>query len=259
VIHGENIYLHLNAIYVSFALLMSVFFDGEISERGKGVKTAWVPLYALGMMYLFSKELAFSTWPHAVALISLGGSLFFASVQLFMQLEVPQRGTPPSEYTTNMFGFLTFSFITEPVILAAWRKGSLNLEDLPGLVDHDTCAAVWGLIRSARRGLLYRLYVPIASDCVLQFISQLVTSIAKYGTPLALGCIVWYVSNDGSPAKSNIVGFSMPIEVAVFLLFASPAVCAAADGQLYSRGRQVQDIHICIYSRERESCSTINM
>ena len=246
VLHEENVLSFSNAFYISFVLITSVFFDDNISERQKGIKTAWIPLYVLVILYLLSKDLAFPSLPHAVALISACTGLLFACIQLFAQLEISQKHVAPAEYTTNMFGFLTFSFITEPVILAAWRKGSLNLEDLPSLVDHDTCEAVWGLIQSARCGLLYRLYIPIISDCALQFLSQLVTSIAKYGTPLALGRIVWYVSNNGSPAKTNIIGFSMPIEVAVFLLFAAPAVSAVADGQLYSRGRWVHT-HIYIY------------
>jgi ABC-type multidrug transport system fused ATPase/permease subunit len=229
-------------------ILFALALDRHASNADRWLKVLWTPFYLALTLYEVSKYLAFPTFSHGLeALFSLFGTIF-NWVQLFASLEVPQMNEPPDEYVCGMIPFITFGFITEPIIKRLSRSKDISIHEIPPLVDHDTCRAVWEITKNPKLSFYWKIFAPIWSDFLLQSLSQFTSSILTCVKPLVLGKLVWYVTDqcatkadpDAPPLEAfSIAGVDISIEGTVLLLLVCPIIQGIAEGQLYSRGRHL--------------------
>lgn len=174
-----------------------------------------------------------------------------------LKTKIPQTNPPPTEFTSGLISFITFSYITEPLIQIGATKESLAIDDLPGLSDADSCDLLFQRLceynseksRVAHQDslsdssfaytLLYLLRVGIIKQGIFQFCG----SVLCFVPPLSLQIILQYISNlnnsDTTDASNDVdyFGFKVNVYVAVAALFSSLVVRCLCDGQYLVKGR----------------------
>lgn len=232
-------------VVVAVLLACAVVLDTHLAAHEKYLRLSWLPLYFVAILYTISDGLANPTVSHTSAAVVCPLAGLIACVHLVVDIYVPQKNAPPAEFTCDLLTFCVFSFVTKPILLLALHNGCLTINDVPGLVDHDTCEDVYRRLSTATASsLMLRLFVPIKSDTLRQGIYQFLSSLLNFATPLALGRLVSYVSNYGSPegnesGTDSFGGISISVEIALVVLFVAPVIKAVVDGQLLATGRHI--------------------
>ena len=119
----------------------------KISSQNWRSKSLWIPVYFMNAAFLVAYMLmGWSSITNklrmaAAAALSLGGLFFSVAAAVdnkYMVLENP----PTKEYTAELLSYITFSYINKDLIDLALSKESLELEDVPNLIDGDSCSSV---------------------------------------------------------------------------------------------------------------------
>ena len=141
------------------------------------------------------------------------------------------------------------------------KKESLQIDDVPMLVDADCASIVWDklkLILNSKRYFMKRntsidnnedrytegnviksLLLLVFNDWISQGIFQFIASLSMYLSPLALERILLHVSNNGK--DDDFVESLIPITItyAVIFLYVGPILKSIGDNQNYQRGRHI--------------------
>jgi hypothetical protein len=156
----------------------------------------------------------------------------------------------------GLFNYLSFSYINDVIAVAA-SKSALELQDVPDLVDADTCGDIHATMQSetnCHKHLKWKVYEITKSELWNTQIFQLISSSLLYVPPLALKSILAHIDSivsaptpaetisAGSPSSSSknaITSFTFSVPVAVALLFLGPLLKSICDGQIWNRSRRV--------------------
>lgn len=227
-------------IVISLALVSALLLDNSLKNGDKYIRLSWIPLYFIVVLFALVECLSNPNVINiSIALLCCLAGVAACSL-LLVDVEVTQESPVPDEYSCGIVRYSVFSFIV-PLMHLALKKGSLSIEDVPGLVEHDKCAYVYNATAAVKSSLVLKLLIPVKSDFILQGCAQFSSSILNFATPLALGRIVAYVSSLGNGTSAADVdvfgGVPMTIDTALMILFIAPALKAVSDGQLYARGR----------------------
>ena len=145
---------HLVVIAVIDAL--SLFCDSlkKISSLSWKRKSVWIPTYAANAIYLAVHFISKKNYGSDT--LNLACASLFAFVGLFFSITAAMAVKPKlliypatEEFTAGLLSYLTFSFINKSLIHVASNKGSLDLEDVPGLIDGDSCFQVYEVTAAA--------------------------------------------------------------------------------------------------------------
>lgn len=137
---------HLIAIAAIYCI--SLFGDclNRISSLDWKIRTLWVPVYVMNTLYLivhiiiYKKNL--SPIIVSVAIFSAGGAIF-SIIGAVERRPTVLINPPTKEYTAGLLSYLTFSYINKDLVDVGMNKESLELEDVPGLIDGDSCSCVY--------------------------------------------------------------------------------------------------------------------
>lgn len=133
--------------------VLSLFCDSlkKISSLSWKSKSVWIPTYAANALYLAAYFILKTN--HANDSLNLACASLFALFGLFFSITAAMVVKPKllhnpvtEEFTAGLLSYLTFSFINKSLIHVASSKGSLDLEDVPGLIDGDSCFRVYEVI-----------------------------------------------------------------------------------------------------------------
>lgn len=235
-------------LIMSGLIALSLLFDNALRGGDRYLRASWLPLYGMLMLYMASKALAHPSTVRAATALLCSCSGLVSCLHLVINIEVPQLLVPPDEYTCGLITFCLFSFVTKPILLLALRKGFLTIDDVPGLVHHDSCNDVFRRISqvSKQASLMYKVFLPVRLDTLKSGVYQFISSVLNFATPLALGRIVSHVSSLGSsdesgklPDDDTFGGVNIPVNAAVGILLVAPAMKAIIDGQWLSTGRHM--------------------
>lgn len=228
---------------IAIILGLSAVLDTSLGEDTKYLRLSWLPLYYVSSVYILSTALEDPSRLHLASSFSCAFAAVVAMAHLVVDIDIPQKLEPPAEYTCNLLTYCMFSFVTKPILLLALWNGFLTIEDVPGLMDEDSCAEVYGALAEAvpATSLLRRLLRPISADVVKSGVFQFMSSVLNFASPLALGRIVSHVSSlSGSSGDADSFGgVSMSIHAAVGVLLLAPVLQAVVFGQMLATGRHV--------------------
>lgn len=248
---GSSLYI-ISAIY-------TLFRDSITNLYNSKNRKLWLIVYSLVFIYNVMEYLFLQDLSSFLSLLFSSICINFAVINSFISVEVLQVHFPPLEFTCGIFDYLTFSYL-KSLILVGLQKESLQIEDVPMLVDADCAAIVWDklkLILNSKRYFMKRntsinnedryteanviksLLLLVFNDWIAQAIFQLIGSISMYLSPLALERILLHVSNDGK--DDDFVESLIPITItyAVVFLYVGPILKSIGDNQNYQRGRHI--------------------
>jgi hypothetical protein len=186
-------------------------------------------------------------------------SFTMALIHLSFEFKSEQRHTPPAELTCSLLSYITFSYITKPLIALGKSKSSLETDDVPTLSDADSSDTIFEKLPSPllnyafayQNSIAYEIFRVLYVDILKQGIFQLVGSSLCFIPPLALQKILQYISsddiiNDSSNTTDNTaatptVGYSIFPDVGIYelvgILFGALLIRSICDNQNYVRGR----------------------
>jgi hypothetical protein len=176
-------------------------------------------------------------------------TVMFAALAIYDSKLTPQTLPPTEEYKAGLLSFLFFSYING-IIDAAARKDSLELEDVPGLVDADTCAFMHERMTKndmKHRSLVRRLFEVTKSELWIQQLFQFISSSVLYLPPWALKSILAHVGSTAKNSQGEVLSARMHSSglvmfgpyTAVAVLLIGPMVKSICDGQNWNRSRRV--------------------
>ena len=247
-----------NVIVVLVCELIALVNDYNRYNMPPILKLLWLPVYVIGVLhgilrlYLYSSNMINTT----ICLYSVGTVFGIIAVYCACHrflvasdtMPISQTYAPPSEYTCNLYQYLTFSFINEDLVSKISLKDSLELDEIPSLGDSDHCDLLYRQLemdssKKMTNGYLTRkVYFVVRDIFWVQQVLQVCGSILCYVPPIALRVVLNYVSmsSKNEISSSAIVPlFDFNIWIAVFLSFGSPLIKSLIDGQIYWLGRRI--------------------
>lgn len=136
-------------VVMATANIVVLFCDSskKISSQNWRSKSLWIPVYFVNATFLAVYLLV--GWSSvtnryrmaAAAALSVGG-LFFSVAAAVDNKYIVLENPPTKEYTAELLSYITFSYINKDLINLALSKESLELEDVPNLIDGDSCSSV---------------------------------------------------------------------------------------------------------------------
>jgi hypothetical protein len=123
---------------------------GKISRNWKA-KSVWIPAYSMNALFLMllakteSNDLISPTILAAIFAIS---ALVFSIIVAIEHKPITLKNPPPEEFTVGLFSFMTFSYINKEIVAVRNKKESLELDDVPGIIDRDTCKVISKVLHS---------------------------------------------------------------------------------------------------------------
>ena len=182
----------------------------KISSKNWKIRSLWVPVYAINSLYLVLNMFRYD-WNNenngnngnnegnGSISVGLASATFFAVLGTFFAI-IAAIGTKPiilinpptKEYTVGLSSYLTFSYINKDIVHLGMSKASLELEDVPGLIDGDTCSCVYKTIDSLPHDmpLGQKLCRLVFLEFLHQTVFQAIGSVTAYAAPLALRVIL---------------------------------------------------------------------
>ena len=151
----------ISAIYVISLLGDSLDRRASISWK---LIILWVPVYVVNALYLLVSTIGDQ---NARSSVRVGGTIFAVGGAIFSIIAAAQRrptvliNPPTKEYTAGLLSYLTFSYINKELIDRGMNKESLELEDVPGLNDDDSCSLVYKVNTLMEVLLLLVYYIQI--------------------------------------------------------------------------------------------------
>jgi hypothetical protein len=126
----------------------------KISSKSLFLKTVWIPVYFINTIY-FVVYFVMRNSNHDFSSRNLVGASFFAFSGLIFSLAAATEkkpliliNPPTEEFRADLVSYLTFSYINKDLVNVTLTKDSLELEDVPGLIDGDSCSSVHKVIIS---------------------------------------------------------------------------------------------------------------
>jgi len=254
----------------------SLNFGGVRNLRIHRSKFVWLPPYTFAFALTI---LQYQQEPLPLNLIKIIIRLFIllsAFYCAFYNKEIITKIMPPDECTCGLLSYLTFSYISVPLIDLGAKKRRLDINDLPDLHDDNTCALSWAKFKKILKkyntsnsvftkpskvnniNLSYCIFSLVQYDWFQQGLFQLLSSCSFFMAPLALQCILMSISYStssssfaslspfGSDGDNNTNQQShkyallpVSVEVALLLLILGPTLQAIGTGQNLSMGRHI--------------------
>ena len=128
------------------------------------IRILWVPVYVVNALYLVISHIEDK---NARSSAIVGGTIFAVGGAIFSIIAAVQRrpkvltNAPTKEYTAGLLSYLTFSYINKELIGRGMNKESLELEDVPGLNDDDSCALVYKVNTMTKISFQVKYYFPV--------------------------------------------------------------------------------------------------
>jgi hypothetical protein len=145
---------HLMVIAVVDIIALSCDSLKKISSTSLALKTVWIPVYFINTIY-YMVYFVMRNSSDDLASRNLVGASFFAFCGLIFSLLAATEkkplllvNPPTEEFRAGLLSYLTFSYINKDLVNVALTKDSLELEDVPGLIDGDSCSSVHEVIIS---------------------------------------------------------------------------------------------------------------
>ena len=277
----ESDFMKLCALMlVDSTLIMSLYDDDVNSIGDKTKKGRWLCIHTLILAYAIlsfvtvlqhqavgrAAALPASIWVLIFAALAIG----FSVVEYTNNRFIHQFNNPPYEYTCDIWDFISFCHVNF-LMDEAVSKGKLDITDVPGICDKDSCRSVWRILsyhmekcKSRRRhrsvnnrnnllsygDLVYSLYKVVQWEFITQGCFQLMTCICGYISPLALLRILKYLGkgSDGSSIQDqetlnsqnpSSIEYYISLNTAVLFLFIGPVLKGIGDSQVFMRGRHI--------------------
>lgn len=240
-------------VSVAGSLILSLFCeDSARSYRSVYVNYMWLPTHGLILIYFVFQLTEFSacksdlfdeiTLSVAIVLHCIG---IFSYILSELEQYRKQIREPTAEFTTGLYGYLSFSFVNDLIQLAN-SQGKLEVDDMPSLSDDDCCAVIYlkvddALSSKTNSNLLRALYEPIKVDFLHQVVLQLLRSVFSYVGPLCLQCILQHISKlesasvSGSQSTAPSPLFDFSPYTAAGLLLVTPIFISFLHAQFYHK------------------------
>ena len=139
---------HLMVIAAVDIIALSCDSLKKISSKSLALKTVWIPVYFINTIY-FVAYFVMRNSNDDFSSRNLVGASFFAFCGLLFSLVAATEkkplvliNPPTEEFRAGLLSYLTFSYINKDLVNVALTKDSLELEDVPGLIDGDSCSSV---------------------------------------------------------------------------------------------------------------------
>ena len=241
----------LPEISFGVSLLTSLVFDDRL-KGNRFTSYSWVPCYFANTLYLLTQLFSVMSADgqmHDCYIFAAIAAVFFMILATIFSIftinlnRLKQDNAPTREFTSGFLEYITFSYMNE-LIRVAGEKESLEVEDVPTIIDDDTCEKIDEKIREGlkRHGsLTYALFAVVSSEFIESGIFQLFCCLLAYCAPFSLECILTHVTSSEASSRSKEINFFLSINplFAVTLLFAGPFVQSILLGQNYTKGRRV--------------------
>lgn len=244
-----------NMIIVIISLL-TIYSDGSKQLYNIHNKFRFIPIYGGVVIFATINYLINSSNLTLSCLLLSIISLILSIITSISPSKSYTIRQTSNEYTSELFNYLTFSYLNDILIKPGQPKLELSFEkDVPTLSDEDSCSFLWDKfninygnnINNKQRKLFLSIFSVIRNEWITHGFFQLVDSVTSYISPLALGVILHYVDMQGEINKHIIhssyvtggINDIFSIQLAVLLLFLGPFIKAIVSGQSLKRGRHI--------------------
>lgn len=145
---------HLMVIAAVDVIALSCDSLKKISSKSLALKTVWIPVYFINTIYFMAYFMMRNRGDDLPSRNLVGALLFASCGLLFSFVAAMERkplvliNPPTEEFRAGLLSYLTFSYINKDLVNVSVNKDSLELEDVPGLIDGDSCSSVYKVIMS---------------------------------------------------------------------------------------------------------------
>ena len=146
--------LHLMVIATVDIIVLSCDSLKKVPSKSMILKTVWIPVYTVNALYFLAYFLMRNS-SNGFSSHNLAGASLFAFCALLFSLTAATKkkplvllNPPTDEFRADLLSYLTFSYINKDLVNVALIKDSLELEDVPGLIDGDSCISVYKVTSS---------------------------------------------------------------------------------------------------------------
>ena len=230
----DNDYL----IFGTFVL--SLMIDGTNIISNTNLKVLWVVVYASMSLHFLNLFQNNDTIINYSSCILYFVAFISSIIEVVFQISTIQKLKPTEEFTSNIYSYLTFSFLNELLINPMQKIKNMDLSHVPFLIDEDTAEYGWEHVKKnldQKKSLFYSLFLLMKRQWIMQGFFQFLGSTSEVIAPISLEIILSYVKNNGDDDMVSAFPVHLNISTAVLLLFFGPIIKAIADSQNFNIGR----------------------
>ena len=140
-------------LVICFIDFIALFCDSskKVSSENWKMRFLWVPTYTINTLYFITYLIQKyqynsynSLYLYSAVIFALFG-MIFSILAVIHRKPIILNNPPTKEFTAGLFSYITFSYINKDLIDVGMSKESLELEDVPNLIDGDTCLSVYNV------------------------------------------------------------------------------------------------------------------